>query len=67
MDRDASMSKNEFERFLQRIPEHLRERFFKMNKSFEDIAGADMQIDHHEMANLIDMLMNENAAKKSAA
>jgi len=58
------MSKNEFERFLQRIPEHLRERFYKMNTSFEEIAGKDMQIDHQEMAQLIDMLMSENAAKQ---
>jgi len=64
MDRDESMSKNEFDRFLQRIPEHLRDRFAKSNKSFEDIAGKDMVIDHEEMKGLIDMLMNENASKK---
>jgi len=64
MDRDESMSKNEFERFLQRIPEHLRDRFVKSNKTFEDIAGKDMVIDHEEMKGLIDMLMNENASKK---
>lgn len=39
MDRDAAMSKNEFDRFIQRIPKHLQERFKKMGATFEQIAG----------------------------
>lgn len=67
MDRDAAMSKQEFERFIMRIPKHLKERFAKMGTSFEEIAGEDMVIDHHEMAALIDKLLQENAGKSAAS
>lgn len=63
MDRDAAMSKQEFERFIQRIPKHLQERFQAMGTSFEEIAGEDMMIDHREMGGLIDKLLAENAEK----
>ncbi|GMH36884.1 hypothetical protein BSKO_04757 [Bryopsis sp. KO-2023] len=67
MDRDAAMSKQEFQRFIQRIPKHLQERFAAMGTSFEEIAGDDMVIDHHEIGGLIDKLINENADKATAA
>lgn len=64
LDRDAAMSKIEFERFLQRIPVQFRTRFQAMNLTFEDIAGEDKQIDFKEMGSLIDKLMQENCEKK---
>lgn len=66
MDRDAAMSKQEFQRFIQRIPKHLQERFAAMGTSFEEIAGADMVIDHHEIGGLIDKLIEENSSKNAA-
>lgn len=63
LDRDAAFSKEEFERFLQRIPAHLRDRFNVSGMSFESVAGADRVIDHNEMADLIDKLLEENVAK----
>lgn len=63
MDRDAAMSKQEFQRFIQRIPKHLQERFAAMGTSFEEIAGEDQVIDHHEIGGLIDKLIDENSTK----
>ncbi|CAD7705393.1 unnamed protein product [Ostreobium quekettii] len=60
MDRDEKMSKEEFQRFLQRIPAQFKKRFEELDLTFASIAGADKGIDYKEMGRLIDRLIAEN-------
>lgn len=63
LDKDVGMSKEEFDDFLDRIPKHLRERFFKRNMSFEKVAGDDGVVDFMEVEDMINQLMSENQEK----
>lgn len=54
LDRDAGMQRDEYQRFVARIPEHLQASFASLeNTSFEQIAGANQQIDHKEIQALV--------------
>eukprot|EP01024_Parvocaulis_polyphysoides_P009337 TRINITY_DN12909_c1_g3_i1.p2 TRINITY_DN12909_c1_g3~~TRINITY_DN12909_c1_g3_i1.p2 ORF type:complete len:324 (-),score=50.90 TRINITY_DN12909_c1_g3_i1:230-1114(-) len=64
LDRDAGMSKNEFERFVTRIPNNLQEKFKSLGVSFEELAGEDKVVDYGEIQALINGLMTENSTKK---
>jgi len=60
LDHDEKMSKEEFQRFLQRIPAQFKKRFEELHLTFAAIAGADKGIDYKEMGSLIDKLITEN-------
>lgn len=60
VDRDAGMSKEEFNKFLERIPSKLRKKYMSMGYTYADIAGADGTIDFMEIDALINKLVEEN-------
>lgn len=63
VDRDAGMSKEEFEKFLARIPDKLRKKYTAMGYTYADIAGQDGTIDFHEIDALINKLVEDNNQK----
>ncbi|CAD7697355.1 unnamed protein product [Ostreobium quekettii] len=67
LDRDEDFSKQEFQRFLQRIPTQFRRRFEASGLTFEAVAGEDQEISFKEMGGLIDRLLAENDEKRSTA
>lgn len=60
MDKDVGMSRDEFLKFIERIPENLKKKYREMGKTFEDIAGDDAVVDFTEVQQLIDQLVNDN-------
>ena len=63
MDKDVGMSKYEFEKFMERLPQHCRDRFNQLGMTFESVAGADDVIDFMEVEKMLDTLVQENKAK----
>lgn len=63
MDRDAGMSREEFDKFLERIPAKLRRKYEALGYSYADVAGKDGTIDFTEIDSLINKLVEENKVK----
>ncbi len=62
MDNKEGMSKQEYERFIRRVPKHLQLSFDNLNKThFDEIAGADKKIDYKEVQNLISSIITKKA------
>ncbi len=62
MDNKEGMSKQEYKRFIRRVPKHLQLSFDKLNKThFDEIAGADKKIDYKEVQNLISSIITKKA------
>ncbi len=61
MDNKVGMNKQEYERFIRRVPKHLQEAFHKLNKThFDEVAGADKKIDYKEVQSLISSIVTKN-------
>jgi len=63
VDRDVGMSKEEFNKWLDRIPEKLRKKYENMGFTYEAVAGEDGTIDFMEVENLIQKLVEETDEK----
>jgi len=63
VDRDVGMSKEEFNKWLDRIPEKLRRKYESMGFTYEAIAGEDGTIDFVEIDGLIQKLVMETDDK----
>jgi SMC interacting uncharacterized protein involved in chromosome segregation len=54
LDQEAGMQRDEYERFVRRIPEHLQDSFTRLgNTSFEQIAGDNKRVDYQEIQALV--------------
>ena len=65
MDKDVGMSKYEFEKFMERLPQHCRNRFQQLGMTFDSVAGSDGIIDFMEVEKMLDLLIRENKDKKA--
>eukprot|EP00210_Caulerpa_lentillifera_P003793 g3623.t1 len=63
LDNEAGMNKEEFDNFLNRIPERLLNKFHSKGLTFEKVAGEDNIVDFTEVEQLINDLMDENDQK----
>jgi len=63
MDKDVGMSKYEFDKFMERLPAHCKNRFKELNMTFESVAGSDGIIDFTEVEKMLDLLIRENKDK----
>jgi hypothetical protein len=62
MDSKEGMSREEYERFIERVPEHLKESFNRLNRvHFDEIAGADKKIDYIEVQKLISSIVTKDS------
>jgi predicted nuclease with TOPRIM domain len=62
LDHQPKMSKDEYQRFVARIPSHLSQTFLQMgNTTFSDLAGDDQYIDHHEIKALVQSVMDNKS------
>jgi chromosome segregation ATPase len=60
LDHKTGMQKNEYERFVNRIPEHLQSAFSQLaDTSFEKMSGDDQQVDHKEIKALVQQVIKE--------
>jgi len=59
MDNRAGMSKEEYRRFIQRVPEYLKTEF----KPFEEIAKSDKKIDYKELSGVIKSIITNREEK----
>ena len=66
MDKDVGMSKYEFDRFMERLPQHCKDRFHQLGMTFESVAGSDGIIDFMEVERMLDRLIQENRQKSIA-
>ncbi len=63
LDHEVGMQRNEYERFVQRIPEHLQTSFATLgNTSFEQIAGDDQRVDYQEIQALVHQVIKERVS-----
>jgi len=54
LDQEAGMQRDEYERFVRRIPEHLQESFARLgDTSFEQVSGDNERVDHQEIQALV--------------
>ncbi len=53
-DDKEDMSEEEFNEFLEALPESYRVRFRKMGKTFKDLAGDDELMQYDEFTQLVD-------------
>lgn len=54
LDQEAGMQRDEYERFVHRIPEHLQKKFVVLDgTSFEQVAGDNKRVDHQEIQTLV--------------
>eukprot|EP01083_Nonionella_stella_P144513 451347_1 len=60
-DGKKGLSKDEFEDLLLSLPARYRLKFDKMDKTFEDFAGSDDNIDHEEFAEFMNAMAEEEA------
>jgi len=57
MDAQVGMQREEYERFVQRIPNHLQNKFEKLGyASFDKIAGEDKIVDYKEIKTIVQSL-----------
>jgi FtsZ-binding cell division protein ZapB len=60
LDHKIGMQKDEYERFVKRIPEHLQSAFTQLaDTSFEAVSGDDQQVDHKEIQALVKQVIKE--------
>ncbi len=60
LDHEVGMQRDEYQRFVARIPEHLQATFSSLsNTSFEQLAGNDQRIDHKELQTLVHQLIKK--------
>ncbi len=60
LDHEVGMQRDEYLRFVDRIPEHLQATFSSLsNTSFEQLAGNDQRIDHKELQTLVHQLIKK--------
>jgi len=63
LDHEVGMQRNEYERFVQRIPEHLQASFTALgDTSFEQVAGDDQQVDYKEVQALVHQVIKERVS-----
>jgi len=55
MDNKAGMSREEYNRFIKRVPAHLKGEF----KSFDEVARGDKTIDYKELSGVIQSILNQ--------
>ncbi|MCK5902776.1 MAG: hypothetical protein KAG28_06470 [Cocleimonas sp.] len=63
LDHEPMMTKDEYQRFIERVPLNLLEIFEKNN--FESISGTDQRIDHIELKTLVQSVMETKAKQLS--
>jgi regulator of replication initiation timing len=64
LDREAGMQRDEYERFIRRIPEHLLPSFKQLaDTSFAQVAGDDQQVDHKEIQALVHQVLQQEELK----
>ena len=60
LDHEVGMQRNEYERFIQRIPEHLQASFTALgDTSFEHVSGDDQRVDYQEIQALVHRVLKE--------
>jgi len=60
MDKKAGMSRDEYQRFIKRIPLYLQNSFVSLgDKTFEEVAGEDKNIDYKEIEQLIQTIIKK--------
>ncbi len=60
LDHEVGMQRDEYQRFVNRIPEHLQATFSSLsNTSFEQVAGNDQRIDHKELQTLVHQMIKK--------
>jgi hypothetical protein len=60
LDQKTGMQRDEYQRFVARIPQHLQASFASLkNTSFEQVAGANQQIDHKEIQVLVHQMIKK--------
>jgi len=59
MDNRAGMSREEYRRFIERVPEYLKTEF----KSFEEVAKSDRKIDYEELSGVIKSIITNREEK----
>jgi hypothetical protein len=58
LDHEVGMQRDEYERFVQRIPEHLQRSFAMLgDTSFEHVSGTDQRVDYKEIQALVDQVI----------
>lgn len=60
------MSKYEFEKFMERMPQHCKDRFHELGLTFDSVAGSDGIVDFLEVERMLDRLVQENRQKSMA-
>eukprot|EP00794_Sanderia_malayensis_P005192 gene5192-5847_t len=61
MDKEQGLSKEEFNRFMCRVPTHLKEKFEKIAADFSTFdENKDNIIDYNEMSKMLDAVMKED-------
>ena len=60
LDHQPGMQRDEYNRFVERIPTHLQDAFIKVgNTSFDQMAGEDEEIDYQEIRALVHSVIND--------
>jgi len=59
MDKKAGMSKEEYRRFIERVPAYLKTNF----KSFDEVAREDKRIDYKELSGVIQNILDKDRPK----
>ena len=60
LDHKTGMQREEYQRFIQRIPEHLQPAFSRLaDTSFDKVAGDDQQVDHKEIQALVHQVLQQ--------
>jgi hypothetical protein len=63
LDHEVGMQRNEYERFVQRIPEHLQTSFAMLgDTSFEHVSGDDQRVDYQEIQALVHQVIKERVS-----
>jgi uncharacterized surface protein with fasciclin (FAS1) repeats len=63
LDNNEGMQRDEYERFLERIPLHLQTTFHSLgDTSFEKIAGNNMKVDYKEIKQLVHSILQKESA-----
>ncbi len=62
LDQKEGMSKIEYERFVQRIPKHLKDSFVALqDTTFDAVAGDDKKLDYKEVESLVTSIVDKKA------
>ena len=62
----SGLSKAEFQKFMKRVPTHLRDKFTKIANDFQKLdENKDNVIDSDEFGHMLDMVMKEHDEKQN--